>query len=122
MAFNPSLLALTPNTLNLNVHKFQIYAFKIIGFLNCSPGAAVKKIIIIGCPLHCLCVYSVCVCVCVCVHYCVCTWVGERLSTNSEYGLSDLATRHAIMPKDTHDAKLFSPIKWLSRMPRPRIK
>ncbi len=89
VAFSPSLLALTPNTLNLNVHKFQIYAFKITGFLNCSPGAAVKKK-----AVHC----SVCVstvCVCVCVHYsllCVCTWVGEMLSTNSEYGLPYLAT------------------------------
>ncbi len=95
VAFNPSLLALMPNTLNLNVHKFQIYAFKIIGFLNCSPGAAVKNYNNNWLPTA-LFVCLQWVCVCVCVHYCVCTWVGERLSSNSEYGLPYLATRHAM--------------------------
>ncbi len=124
VAFNPSLLALMPNTLNLNVHKFQIYAFKIIGFLNCSPGAAVKKIIIIGCLLHCLCVYSVCVCVCVCSLLCV--YLGGWKPEHKFWVWVTLpgytSCHEYIMPKDTHDTKFFSPIKWLSRMPRPLIK
>ncbi len=41
---------------------------------------------------------SVCVCVCV-FHYsllCVCTWMGEMQSTNSEYGSPYLATSHLL--------------------------
>ncbi len=41
------------------------------------------------CVCVCVCV-SVCMCVCVCV--CVCDGLNE--STNSEYGLLFLATRH----------------------------
>ncbi len=50
---------------------------------------------------HCSgCVFTVCVCVCVCVCacvcslLCVCTWMGQMQSTNSEYGSPYLATRH----------------------------
>ncbi len=127
VAFNPSLLALMPNTLNLNVHKFQIYAFKITGFLNCSPGAAVKNYNNNWLPTALfVCLQCVCVCVCVCVFTTVCVlgWVKAWAQILSMGYLTWLhvSCHEYIMPKDTHGAKFFSPIKWLSRMPRPLIK